>query len=206
MWIRSNDFEDGQSIPPENAFCVPDRDDHATFSSNQNPHLVWGGVPEGTVSLAILVVDVDVPTKGDDVNLEGREVPADLARTDFVHWVIINIPAELDYIERGQYSDGVTPHGKPIADGRPEQGVNDYTSWFAGDPAMEGTYRGYDGPCPPWNDSIIHHYEFRCFALDADLEPPASHFTAADVMDAMSGHVLDRATLTGTYTMNPRLI
>lgn len=35
-----------------------------------------------------------------------------------------------------------------------------------GDPNMEGVYGSYDGPCHPWNDSILHHYHFDLFALD----------------------------------------
>ena len=46
------------------------------------------------------------------------------------------------------------------------QGINDYTGWFAGDKDMAGNYFGYDGPCPPWNDEILHHYVFTVYALD----------------------------------------
>jgi phosphatidylethanolamine-binding protein (PEBP) family uncharacterized protein len=38
--------------------------------------------------------------------------------------------------------------------------------WFAGDNDMRGDYYGYDGPCPPWNDEIVHRYVFTLFALD----------------------------------------
>ena len=30
---------------------------------------------------------------------------------------------------------------------------------------MGGTYRGYDGPAPPWNDQRVHRYHFTLFAL-----------------------------------------
>ena len=45
-------------------------------------------------------------------------------------------------------------------------GVNNYTDWFAGDEQMAGDYGGYDGPCPPWNDELLHHYRFTLYALD----------------------------------------
>ena len=45
------------------------------------------------------------------------------------------------------------------------QGLNDYTGWFAGDPAMAGSYFGYDGPFPPFNDSLVHHYVFTLYAV-----------------------------------------
>jgi phosphatidylethanolamine-binding protein (PEBP) family uncharacterized protein len=40
----------------------------------------------GTKSFAIVCHDPDVPSKGDDVNQEGRAVPRSLARVDFFHW------------------------------------------------------------------------------------------------------------------------
>ena len=44
-------------------------------------------VPAGTKSFALICHDFDVPSRGDDVNQADREVPADLARVDFFHWV-----------------------------------------------------------------------------------------------------------------------
>lgn len=70
---------------------------------------------------------------------------------------------------------------------------------------MEGDYHGYDGPCPPWNDSLIHHYVFTVFALDALSFDLPDVFGGADARAAIEGHVLASAALTGTYTLNPRL-
>jgi Raf kinase inhibitor-like YbhB/YbcL family protein len=205
MWLRSDDFADGDPIPGDNAFNVIDPDDHARFGGNQNPHLEWGDVPEGARSFALLMIDGDVPTSPEDVNQEGREVPADLPRADFTHWVLVDVEASTRSLKRGAYSDGVTPRGKTGLTNRPREGVNDYTGWFSGDPEMGGTYKGYDGPCPPWNDSIIHHYVFTLYALDVDSLGLSGGFSAADVLSAMEGHIIDSARLTGTYTLNPRL-
>lgn len=70
---------------------------------------------------------------------------------------------------------------------------------------MAGDYYGYDGPCPPWNDAIVHHYVFTIYALDLDRLPLEGRFTGAQVREAIEGHVLDQASLTGTYTLNPKL-
>ena len=83
--------------------------------------------------------------------------------------------------------------------------MNHYTSWFAGDADMEGTYMGYDGPAPPWNDERVHHYHFRIYALDIERSPVQERFQAADVLAAIEGHVLGEAQITGTYTVNPAL-
>lgn len=203
MRLTSPNFSDGDPIPGANAFAVPDPDEHIVFAANRNPALEWEDVPEGTRSFALLCIDGDVPSVGDDVNQEGREVPADLPRVDFVHWVLVDIPADVRSLEEGAFSEGVTARGKPGLSEGMREGVNDYTGWFAGDPDMAGTYKGYDGPCPPWNDSIVHHYVFTLYALDVDSVPVEGEFTAEDVKAAIAPHVLAEATLTGTYALNP---
>jgi phosphatidylethanolamine-binding protein (PEBP) family uncharacterized protein len=45
-------------------------------------------------------------------------------------------------------------------------GINDYTNWFTSEANMRGDYYGYDGPGPPWNDALVHHYAFTLYALD----------------------------------------
>ena len=165
-------------------------------------------MPDGTKSLVLLCVDPDVPSKPDDVNQEDREVPADLPRTDFYHWVLVDLAPNPAEIAEGEFSDGVTAHGKPGPQGprSTRQGLNDYTQWFAGDVDMKGNYFGYDGPCPPWNDSIVHRYVFTLYALDIERCPiDVEKFTGQDVRKVIEGHVLAEASITGTYTLNPRL-
>ena len=54
---------------------------------------------------------------------------------------------------------------------------------------------GYGGPCPP---SGTHRYVFVLSALDAQLGLNGAP-RIDEVEEAMAGHVLARATLTGTY-------
>ena len=133
-------------------------------------------------------------------------VPSSLPRAEFVHWVLVDVKPDAT-LDAGAFSDGVTATGKdgPDAPLGARQGVNDYTGWFAEDPEMADDYYGYDGPCPPFNDSIVHRYDFTAYALDLDRVAVDGKFTAADVLEAIEGHVLDRASITGTYTLNPRL-
>lgn len=205
MKLVSPDFTDMAPIPREFAFGKPDPTSHVALSDNRNPGFSWSGLPPTTRSLALICHDPDVPSRGDDVNQEGRTVPAALPRVDFFHWVLIDVPPETAGIASGTHSAGVTPRGKsgPQAPGGGRHGVNDYTSWFAGDREMAGDYYGYDGPCPPWNDEIPHRYVFTLYALDATrLEVPAA-FTGHDARRAMQGHVLAQASVTGRYTLNP---
>ncbi len=205
MKLISNSFSEGQKIPGEFAFCTPDPARHVCLGNNHNPHLAWSEVPAGTKSLTIICHDPDVPSRGDDVNQEGRSVPASLPRVDFFHWVLVDLPAGLREIRNGEFSKDVTPRGKagPAAPHGARQGINDYTSWFAGDHDMNGDYYGYDGPCPPWNDELRHRYVFTVYALDVERLPADGKLTGQQVRDAMRGHILAEASLTGVYTLNP---
>jgi len=207
MKLSSVSFADAQTIPERYAFGKIDPHSRVALSENINPHLSWDGVPAGTRSFVLLCHDPDVPSQPDDVNQEGREVSASLPRVDFYHWVLIELPADQREIKEGAYSHGITPRGKagPLTSQGTRQGVNDYTSWFAGDHDMRGDYFGYDGPCPPWNDALPHRYVFTLYALDIDTLPLEGAFGGADVKRAMAGHVLARASLTGVYTLNAAL-
>jgi Raf kinase inhibitor-like YbhB/YbcL family protein len=205
MKLTSHSFNEGQKIPGPLAFGVPDARQHVAMSRNLNPHLAWSGAPAGTRSFAIICADHDVPSKGDDVNREGRTVPADLPRVDFFHWVLIDLPQRIASIAEGEFSDRVTPRGKPgpAAAHGARQGLNGYTQWFAGDEAMRGDYYGYDGPCPPWNDARMHRYVFTVYALDVERLHVSARFDALQAQAAMQAHILDQASLTGLYSLNP---
>lgn len=208
MNLTISGIEEGRPIPPEFAFCVPDPATHATFGPNRSPALSWDGAPEGTASFVLLCWDRTVPTSGEDVNQEGREVPPDLARTDFFHWVQVDIGPDARGIEAGAFSEGVTARGKEGPDGPAgtRQGLNDYTGWFTGDADMEGLYFSYDGPCPPWNDSLVHEYIYALYAIDLERCPVEGDFTGPQVREAIAGHILAEVSVTGTYTLNPRLL
>ncbi|MDX1584125.1 MAG: YbhB/YbcL family Raf kinase inhibitor-like protein [Thermoanaerobaculia bacterium] len=204
MKLHISAFDHGSPIPDEYAMFNIAEEGHVTPGGNRNPEIRWANVPEGTKSLALIVIDTDAPTVGDDVNQEGRTVPEDLPRTDFHHWVLVDIDPGLERIEKGSASDGVTAGGKPT--GETEHGVtgqNDYTGWFSGDEEMGGIYGGYDGPAPPWNDARIHNYTFRLYALDVDSLGLTGSFDAGKALEAMEGHVIATADHVGRYSLNP---
>lgn len=199
-------WRDGEPIPEEYAFCQPAEEGHVRPGRNRNPHVSWSGAPAGTQSFAIICVDPDVPSKPDDVNQEGRTVPASLPRVDFYHWVLVDIPPATTEIIAGEDSSAVVSGGKPL--GPTEHGVrgyNTYTDLYAGDDAMKGDYGGYDGPCPPWNDEVIHHYHFTVYALDVPTLGLGERFGGPEALAALSDHVLAQGTHVGTYTLNEDL-
>ncbi|BAV75266.1 PEBP family protein [Pseudomonas chlororaphis subsp. aurantiaca] len=206
MQLFSQSFREGEHIPGEFAFAIANATSHIELSSNKNPHLAWNDVPTGTQSLVLVCHDPDVPSDAKDVNQEGREVPAVLPRVDFFHWLLLDIPAGVTEIAAGSQSSAVTAHGKPGPDA-PEglrHGINDYTGWFAGDAQMKGTYFGYDGPCPPWNDALVHRYIFTLYALAAPRLEVRGELSGANVLLALkAAKVLAQASLSGRYTLNP---
>jgi len=64
------------------------------------------------------------------------------------------------------------------------QGMNDFRK------------SSYGGPCPP---SGTHRYFFRVYALDTELDL-STDSVKSDVEQAMQGHVIEKAELTGLYS------
>ena len=207
MKLWTSNWTDGGPIPERHAAGKTDEQSTVTFSDNVSPHLAWNDVPAATQSFVLICHDPDVPSRGDDVNKPDREVPANLPRVDFFHWVMVDLSPALREIAEGAYSNGFTPKGKsgPETLRGARHGLNDYTGWFAGDPQMGGNYFGYDGPFPPFNDALVHRYIFTIYALDLERCPVEGSFTGTQVRQAIEGHVLDKASITGTYTLNKRL-
>jgi len=83
---------------------------------------------------------------------------------------------------------GIEPEARGLAEGErpPLEGRNDFRR------------RGWRGPCPPRGHGP-HRYVFRLVALDAMLKDLARGAVARDVDEAVSGHVLAAAELTGTF-------
>jgi Raf kinase inhibitor-like YbhB/YbcL family protein len=208
MRLISESWADGGSIPERFAAGRLDASGQVGFSGNLNPQLAWSEVPLSARSLVLICQDPDAPSVGADVNQHDREVPAELARVDFFHWVLVDLPPVLRAIDEGEFSAGFTPRGKsgPATLHGARHGLNDYTGWFAGDSERSGQYFGYDGPFPPFNDARVHRYLFMLYALDVERCPVEGAFTGSQVLEAMRGHVLAQACLSGLYTLNRRLL
>ena len=200
MRVRSDSFDHGTAIPEAFAMGAADG-----FGGNRNPHLAWDEVPPGTRSFALLCLDPDAPTVAATVGRTDLQIPVEQPRAEFIHWVMVDIPASTRTIEAGSCSEGISARGKqdPPGPAGARQGLNDYTGWFAGDADMGGDYFGYDGPYPPFNDLRRHRYFFRLFALDVESLDLPARFDAAAALRAMQRHVLGEALVYGTYSLNP---
>ena len=170
-------------------------DPNRTYA-NSSPPLEWTGVPEGTVSIA-LVMDSDQVTKELEFDPKaGIESAPDNA---WSHWVIWNIPADSTGL-----SEGVATTTEALAIGpNTRQGVND-------DKTV-----GYSGPCPPpvtviksgelGTPKVVFSYFFHVYALDVevDLGPEA---TRGQLLKAIDGHILGGGEIKGEFVAKKNLL
>lgn len=208
LTVESSSMADGQPIPETHAVATPTADGRAEIAGrNLSPHLRWSGEPEGTRSFALSVVDPDVPADRTRMGVEGLSLGDAEPRVDFAHWLVADIPPDVHELPEGAGGDGFVPHGKP-PDSPPQGGVtgqNGYRGLFEGNADLEGTYAGWDGPFPPWNDEQVHRYFTTVYALAVDTVGLEPGFTLEELRAAIGGHVLDEGQIVPVYTLNPAL-
>lgn len=95
----------------------------------------------------------------------------------WVHWVFYDLPAATQDLPEALPPDAALSGG----------GLHGENDWKR---------LGYGGPCPP---SGTHRYFFKLYALDSvlNLKPGAN---AAQLRQAMEGHILAESELMGTYS------
>ncbi len=98
----------------------------------------------------------------------------------WVHWVLYGIPADARSLP-----EGVPTSARVSSPAGALQGKNSFGNL------------GYGGPAPPRGHGV-HHYHFKLYALDLELnlEPGA---TKEALLKAMQGHILAQGELVGTY-------
>jgi Raf kinase inhibitor-like YbhB/YbcL family protein len=90
----------------------------------------------------------------------------------WVHWVLYKIPADHTGVPEGDTEGAL-------------EGENDFGR------------RGYGGPLPPKGHGV-HHYHFKVYALDTELDAPMG-LSKDELLAAMRGSILDQGELVGTY-------
>lgn len=99
----------------------------------------------------------------------------------WVHWLLAGIPGDATELPGGFHEDR-------LADLAPAGLVQGKNTW--------GTL-GYRGPAPPLGHGI-HHYHFKLYAVDSSIQVP-SGVEKSELLVLLSGHVLARGELVGTY-------
>jgi Raf kinase inhibitor-like YbhB/YbcL family protein len=158
---------------------------------NKSPPMMFSGVPEGAVSLALIMDDPDV-----------IEPEADILQAK-VHWVLWNLPP--DTTELPVHLATTTELATLGPNVR--QGTNDY-----------GVI-GYTGPCPTLSTLSIsqsggtydpmshiytgipvlpHGYAIKVYALSKELDLPAGA-TKDELLGAMDGHIVAGGEVVAEY-------
>ena len=138
---------------------------------NISPPLAWEGLPDGAVSLALIVHSLEV---------EGEER---------VHWVMWNMPPTLAGLEEG------VEHAAKLADGT-AQGTNGVGEVGYFGPCPSVIIQGSGGQGGGQKKRDIEQYYFKLYALDTMLDLPSST-TKADLLKAIDGHILASGELVG---------
>jgi Raf kinase inhibitor-like YbhB/YbcL family protein len=203
--VHVDDFKSGGMIPSKYAFCAPAAQGHTAPGNDISPRISWSRGPRGTKSYAIILSDTDSPAEHREMmNKEGVTMTAAIKRHDFYHWVLADIPPDVRSLDEGADSNARTVHGKPATPAAAGlRGLNDYTKVTASNDAMKGQYYGYDGPCPPWNDEVVHHYHFTVYALSVKSLGLPKDFDGPAALEAMKDKILAQGEALGLYTQNP---
>ncbi len=90
----------------------------------------------------------------------------------FVHWVVYKIPADRAGLPEGGAEE--------VLEGRNDFGATGY------------------GGCMPPRGHGVHHYHFKVYALDAEIDAGPA-LSKNELLAAIRGHVLDEGELVGTY-------
>ena len=208
MKLESTSVADGSPIAEVFAVATPTLDGKAEMAgADRSPHLRWSGEPDGTRSFAISVVDPDVPADRTRMGVDGLSLGDDEPRVDFAHWLVAELPSDVHELPEGAGGAGFVAHGRPpgpTAVGG-VQGENGFRGLFEGNADREGTYGGWDGPFPPWNDEHVHHYVTTVYALDVESLGLEAGFDLQAFRRAIEGQVLASAEIVPTYTLNPAL-
>lgn len=128
------------------------------------------GYKEGNASPPLEIADVPAGTESLALVVDDPDAREPAGKV-WDHWVVWNIDPDIAEVPQGSVPSGGT------------EGTTDYGE------------TGYGGPNPPDRE---HTYRFRLYALDTELDLPASAHKA-DLEKAMNGHVLERADLSGRY-------
>jgi len=100
----------------------------------------------------------------------------DLDADQWIHWLVVDIPPGVTGLAAGASGAGMP------------KGSRELTNTFG--------KAGWDGPQPP---SGVHEYRSTVYALDVDTLPLDDDATLADFHQAIHGHVLGSASLSGTF-------
>jgi ribose transport system ATP-binding protein len=153
-------------IPPGST--IPER---YAEDSRISPRLLWSGLPEGTLSLAVSITDPDLPP---EFNFPRA----------FAHWLVHDIPSQVRELPEGASRTALMPV--------PARELNSDFVTFK----IPGFERGYGGPWPP---DRRHRYVFRLYALKVERLEMRDTATLEDFAAAVLPVTIDTASFVAYY-------
>ena len=197
FFISTTDISPNGILSSDCAFCDMSIDGYDK-GANLSPNLFWDNAPDGTKSFALLCVDIDVPTDFTNANKPGVFIEAIQKRTNFVHWMICNIPASIHALPKGfmnKYQVINSFKAENLV-----HGLTDYKKRY-GDKAV-----GYWGPCGPVNDTRIHRYIFRLYALNVETLSLENGFSYDQFIAEVEKHSIALTNVIGLYCRNQLML
>ena len=157
--VTSNDIADGKKLSEAQVY-----NGFGVSGGNVSPHLRWEGAPAETQSYVVTCYDPDAPTG-----------------SGFWHWVLYNIPADVNELPTGAGSGSMEGLPKGATHVR-----NDFGS------------KDFGGAAPPEGHGD-HRYVFAVHALGVDSLPIDSDVAPAIVGFMTTMNTLARAVMVPVY-------
>lgn len=150
--VTSDDVTDG----------APLKEDQVNKFGDTSPQLSWSDAPEGTQSFVVTCFDPDAPTP-----------------SGFWHWVLVDIPADVNSLDSGAGNGGQLPRN-------------------AFHVRNDGGGLGYMGAAPPEGDQV-HRYFYVVHAVGSETLGVDENASPAVVSFNLAFKTLGRAIIQGTY-------
>lgn len=155
--LTSPDIAEGEKIDLKHQLNA-----YGCSGDNISPALEWSGAPVGTKSFVMTLYDPDTNSG-----------------SGWWHWVMFNIPANVNSLSQGAGSD----------DGAPKGAIQTRTDF--GNP-------GFAGSCPPPGE--VHRYQYRIYALGVESLDLDENATPAMVGFMTRANAIGTAKLTAILT------
>lgn len=155
MKISSTSFENNRDIPVKHANLG------VINGKNISPNFSFADVPSGTKSLALALIDYHP------------------IASNWVHWIVINIPPAVSSITEGASKGDLPPGSKEL--------INSFGK------------NGYGGPEPP-RGSGKHNYTTTVYALNIDKIEISGRITEREFLAKIKNHIIDKAVYTGYFS------
>ncbi len=155
MVIDSSSYSDNTDMPIRFARAL------VSGGKNISPQFHWMAPPSETKSFVLAMVDHHP------------------IASNWVHWIVINIPANCNMMQEGVSNTSKMPW-------RSVELLNTF-----------GT-KGYGGPQPPAG-SGKHYYDTTIFALDVENIELTGRVSEQELLITIKPHILDKAVIRGLF-------